>query len=248
MRRFGLIMALALVALMPSVSRAGFVINFNVGNPNIDPGNPTVNPPYARLTIDDPTTDPGLAANNLLHFHLEIVGGNSAGFGRLGWNLNGVTASDYHLFGTPTGTPNSVAPGGDPSLYALIGSKQFDGFGTFDEGIGEKANNRLEMLDFFIQFNNAADATIASVNRLNSGAGNDPGSWRFALEYFPDSGGTGYVGARTQLVGLPPDDPPIATPEPSTIVMLGSASVIGLGAWYRRRRQEKAGESITPQG
>ncbi len=242
MRRLGILMALALVALMPSVSQAGFVINFNYGNPapGID-GNPTVSPPYAQLTANDTL--------NGVHFHLEVIGGNNASFGTLAFNLNGIDFTDFVLDGTPTGT--GTGNHANWRLFTKPNGVQMDGFGKFDVGIGPSSSNqRLTSLDFDLIGTNSLVLGSLDFSRLNSGAGNDPGAFRFALEYFPDEGGTGYVGARSGGgVGLPGDDPPpVATPEPSTIVMLGSASVIGLGAWYRRRRQEKAGESITPQG
>lgn len=212
--------ALMLLLGLPAASQAGWIYQFDVGNPNIL-GNPAVGSPYATLTIDSVSAD-------TLRFSLDTAG-NNALFSTFAFNLNGPSVANLTL------TNISGTGPGDPSNWSLFTQNNgvpMDGFGKFDVGVGPSSSNqRLSSLVFDLKFSDPSYANINSVLRGNSGAGNPPGTFYYALEYFPSNGNTGYVGV---------SDPPatVATPAPPGFVML-LTGMVTLGGIHLVRRRSK---------
>jgi hypothetical protein len=222
---------------LPLPGRADFV--FNAGNPSIT-NNTNVAAPYADLTITDSTTDHSLAAGQV-KFALTLAGGNDAKFGALGFNLNGVNASDFSLLpGSLTGT------GGSSSSWALSLGGNLSQFGAFDMEVAPSSSaaaKRLTSLSFVLQFRPGleAEAVAGSFEALSHDAGSPRDSGLFAARYYPAHGGNGFIGSRSG--GLGPSGP-ISMPEPSGIALMATAVFGGLGAYWAKRRKVK--EPSTP--
>jgi hypothetical protein len=120
--------------------------------------------------------------------------------------------------------PTNVSLVSGPTGWSLLSGGQMDGFGQFDIEFGpSNKSQRLADYTFTVQVADASDYGV-----FNSNAGNPPGSFAFALEYFPGTGDTGYVG-----VSSPERDPRVVeTPEPSSMILALTAGV----AWFVRRR------------
>jgi hypothetical protein len=107
-----------------------------------------------------------------------------------------------------------------------------DGFGSFNYEVGPSDNSnaaRLTSYSFTLQFQAGKydEATAQNFIVGNSGAGNYPGTFDFALEYFPTSGNTGFGGVPNV----------VTTPAPPGLV-LGGVGIFCLLVWATWRRRK----------
>lgn len=204
---------LVVALVCAGVCQAGpFIATFDQAS-NVILNNETLSTPYAYLMLDDSTTDGALAINQV-RMRVEIANNNPAEFRRVGWNLAaGVTASDFAISGTPTGTGT-----GNAALWSLDTNPSgtpmppFDKFAVTIEGNG---NNLLTSLNFLMLFDDPSKAKISSFQMANAGG------YLYGMEYRPTKGGSGNVAA---------------VPEPSSILLAGMAGALGLTAAWKRRR------------
>jgi hypothetical protein len=216
MKRFAF--ALLFLPLLGPTVRAG-IMKFDVGNSALQ-GNNSVSSPYAHVTIS------GNTATGVLTISIDTAG-NPAKFGAFGFDLKGISASDF------TAKVDS-STGGNSSTWALSSGGNMDGFGSFKEEFGPSTNaqsKRLSTLTFELDFFSGkfGEAVPASIEALNAGGGNGPGFY-FALEYFPNTGNTGFAGVNT----LGPNP---VVPEPSTLALAGIAISGLLCFWAVSRRK-----------
>ena len=153
---------------------------------------------------------------------------------------NGIAASfAWNLIGNPT-----ISVTGLPGTFSLnsttAGSLDFDGFKKFDYGVSVIAqgggNGVTGPLVFTVH---ATGLTIDSFDELshNPPHGNGGNAVYFGADVWSSvTGNTGPVGAPNPLCGDCSPDPLLATPEPASLVLLGS----GLLAATRGLRRFKS--------
>ncbi len=209
---FSVCLALVLFLGIGTAVRADS-FTFDLGNPGVA-GNNTVSSPYANVEVT------GNTSTGIVDFKVSVAGTNPATLGAFGFNYSNVGNFSLASF---TGT------GGNTSSWGLTSGGQMDGFGSFAAQVGPSssaAGNRLTGFEFQLQLADHSQALASNFEVLNSGGGNGP-AFSFAQEYFPNSGGTGYVGVSNAA----------PTPAPPSVVLLG-IGLVGL-ACYRRRQQKR---------
>jgi hypothetical protein len=179
--------------------------------------NNTVSSPYAEVTIQ------GNTKTGQVTFSIDVLN-NPAKFAGFGFNLKGISSSDYSL-ASLSGT------GGNYSKWSIGNGGNMSGYGTFLEDSdpsNKGAGSLLSSLTFTLQFKTGkfAEATASSFELMNS-----KGQY-FALDYRPDSGKTGFVAADS------PDNPPTA-PAPSSLILLGAGALCLAGYAFRYQRRAR---------
>ncbi len=181
--------------------------------------NTTVSSPYASVTI---TGDTG---TGMVTFTLSVLS-NPASMTHFGFNPTASIASDFAMSfvsGTPVGNTTNWSP------LSVDFSQTMDGYGTFSERVGPSTNSagdRLTSYTVKAQFSAGKFGEALASNFENA---NSSGQL-FALEYFPNSGNTGFVGDAT---------PGGAVPGPSGLIIAASglavSGLVRLGSTALRR-------------
>ncbi|HEV8070249.1 MAG TPA: PEP-CTERM sorting domain-containing protein [Planctomycetaceae bacterium] len=191
--------------------------------------NGTVSSPYEVIDITGDTTA-GTVKFTINVTAANIASGN-AKFAEFGLNtsslLSGLKASNFTGF--------------TPSQFSWSGSKDLDGYGSFNEVVygGSAKAHRTTSLTFTIT---GINTLVGNSNwTLTSDTGSseilfapNSGGHLFASDYFPGSGKTGFVDG---AVFVPPVGTNVATPEPNSAILLGLG---GIGVAFFRRRYARS--------
>jgi hypothetical protein len=208
------VLAAAVLALLfaGGAVRADFTVDFTVANPGLALSN--VSSPYAELTVKT-------NADGTVTFSVTNLG-KADRLGELGFNLNGITASDFSL----------KSQTGAKADWLLTAGGEMDGFGSYTEEFGpstSSANDRQASFTFTLQSTHSGGKLTAEefLGPNGGNAGEPPGLFDFALHVFPNDGYTGFAG--------------VAAPEASTIALVVSGLVgVGFAGLRRLRRPQSA--------
>jgi hypothetical protein len=230
MRAVGIAVAIILLLVPITGSRANASpITATYDLTTFNTTNGTVSSPYEEIDISGDTTA-GTVTFTVKVTAANIASGN-AKFAEFGLHasslLSGLTATNFTGF--------------TPSNFAWSGSKNLDGYGSFNEVVkAPTSSNRTPSLTFKITGIN----TLVGNNHwtLTSDTGSseilftpNTGGHLFASDYFPGTGNTGFVDGAVFQPGIGTN---VTTPEPSSALLLGLGG-IGI-AFFRRRHARSA--------
>ena len=190
--------------------------------------NGTVSAPYEVIDITGDTTA-GTVKFTINVTAANIASGN-AKFAEFGLHasslLSGLNATNFTGF--------------TPSNFAWSGSKNLDGYGSFNEVVkAPTSSNRTPSLTFKITGIN----TLIGNNHwtLTSDTGSseilftpNTGGHLFASDYFPGTGNTGFVDGAVYQGSIVTN---VSTPEPSSVLLLGLG---GIGVAFLGRRHSRS--------
>jgi hypothetical protein len=191
--------------------------------------NGTVSSPYEVIDISGNTTA-GTVTFTINVTAANIASGN-AKFSEFGLNasslLSGLNASNF--------------TGLTPSNFSWSGSKELDGYGSFNEVVdgGSAKADRTTSLTFTITGINTLVGNSNWTLTSNTGSSEilfapNSGGHLFASDYFPGTGNTGFVdGAVYQGVV-----PSVTTPEPNSAILFGLGGICL--AFFRRLNARSA--------
>ena len=177
------------------------LFNLNIANTSFTGG-----PNYATVDVENPSS-------GVITFTLTDLTG-SGSFVEFGFNTNvSLTTSNF------TGLPGS---------WSVEGSKQMDGFGTFNWVVGSSSDNENPAT---ITLSGLSSSVTTANFELNTSSGGTSSNDYFAA-HFKQPGGTGYIGTNT-----PPNSVfSGAVPEPSSMTIVLGCCGLGYLAVRARKR------------